>query len=64
MTERALVGPRHRRGVGATDDGERAALRDFRGLPHRLVLVGDDGGVRFHDDSKATAPHAVREALA
>ena len=49
--------------AGATDDGVRAALRDFRGLPHRLALVGDDGGVRFYDDSKATDPHAVVAAL-
>ena len=48
---------------GATDEGVRAALRDFRGLPHRLVLVGDDGGVRFYDDSKATDPHATAAAL-
>lgn len=49
--------------AGATDDGMRRALRDFRGLPHRLVLVGDDGGVRFYDDSKATDPHATAAAL-
>jgi UDP-N-acetylmuramoylalanine--D-glutamate ligase len=49
--------------AGATDDGVRSALADFRGLPHRLVLVGDDGGVRFYDDSKATDPHAVVAAL-
>jgi UDP-N-acetylmuramoylalanine--D-glutamate ligase len=49
--------------AGATDDGVRSALRDFRGLPHRLALVGDDGGVRFYDDSKATDPHAVVAAL-
>jgi UDP-N-acetylmuramoylalanine--D-glutamate ligase len=49
--------------AGATDEGVGSALRDFRGLPHRLVLVGDDGGVRFYDDSKATDPHAVVAAL-
>lgn len=49
--------------AGATDDGVRRALRDFRGLPHRLVLVGDDGEVRFYDDSKATDPHATAAAL-
>jgi UDP-N-acetylmuramoylalanine--D-glutamate ligase len=49
--------------AGATEDGVRAALRDFRGLPHRLALVGDDGGVRFYDDSKATDPHAAVAAL-
>ncbi len=49
--------------AGATDEGVRTALREFRGLPHRLVLVGDDGCVRFYDDSKATDPHAVLAAL-
>jgi UDP-N-acetylmuramoylalanine--D-glutamate ligase len=49
--------------AGATDDGVRHALRTFRGLPHRLVLVGDHGGVRFYDDSKATDPHATVAAL-
>jgi UDP-N-acetylmuramoylalanine--D-glutamate ligase len=48
---------------GATEDGVRAALREFRGLPHRLVLVGDHGGVRYYDDSKATDPHATVAAL-
>ena len=49
--------------AGATVDGVRDALRSFRGLPHRLALVGDDGGVRFYDDSKATDPHATVAAL-
>ncbi|MEA2704004.1 MAG: UDP-N-acetylmuramoylalanine--D-glutamate ligase [Actinomycetota bacterium] len=49
--------------AGADDDGVRAALRDFRGLPHRLALVGDDGEVRYYDDSKATDPHATVAAL-
>ncbi len=39
------------------------ALRGFRGLPHRLQLVGEAGGVRFYDDSKATNPHAALRAL-
>jgi UDP-N-acetylmuramoylalanine--D-glutamate ligase len=49
--------------AGASEDGVRSALRDFRGLPHRLALVGDDGSVRFYDDSKATDPHAAVAAL-
>jgi UDP-N-acetylmuramoylalanine--D-glutamate ligase len=49
--------------AGATEAGVLDALRTFRGLPHRLVLVGDDGGVRFYDDSKATDPHATAAAL-
>lgn len=48
---------------GATEDGARQALLDFRGLPHRVALVGEAGGVRWYDDSKATAPHATRAAV-
>lgn len=49
--------------AGATPDGVRAAVRDFRGLPHRVELVGSIGDVRYYDDSKATAPHATLAAL-
>ena len=49
---------------GATLDGTRSALRAFRGLPHRVQLVMDRGGVRWYDDSKATVPHATSAALA
>jgi len=50
--------------AGATLDGIRAALRAFRSLPHRVELVGEAGGVRWYDDSKATAPHATLAAMA
>lgn len=48
---------------GATLDGVREALRDFEGLRHRVELVGEADGVRYYDDSKATAPHATLAAL-
>ena len=48
---------------GATMAGARAALLAFEGLPHRVVLVGEAGGVDWYDDSKATAPHATLAAL-
>jgi UDP-N-acetylmuramoylalanine--D-glutamate ligase len=48
---------------GATLAGVRRALRSFRGLPHRLTLVGDARGVRWYDDSKATNPHAAVAAV-
>ncbi|MEJ7585201.1 MAG: UDP-N-acetylmuramoyl-L-alanine--D-glutamate ligase [Acidimicrobiales bacterium] len=51
-------------GAGATPEGVRTALRAFRGLPHRVTLVSDADGVRWYDDSKATAPHATMAALA
>ncbi len=40
-----------------------AALRDFRGLPHRLETVALRSGVRFVNDSKATNVHALASAL-
>ncbi len=49
--------------AGAQSDGCRRALRDFRGLPHRLELVREANGVRFFDDSKATTPDAVLAAV-
>ncbi len=49
--------------VGATPEGCRRALGAFRGLPHRVELVGEASGVRFYDDSKATTPGAVLAAL-
>jgi len=48
---------------GATREGVRAALLAFSGLPHRVTLVGEAGGVPFYDDSKATTPHAVLAAV-
>ncbi len=41
----------------------RAALSAFHGLPHRLQLVLESGGVRYYDDSKATTPASVLAAL-
>lgn len=49
--------------VGATPAGCGAALREFEGLPHRVALIGESGGVRFYDDSKATTPASVLAAL-
>jgi UDP-N-acetylmuramoylalanine--D-glutamate ligase len=37
----------------------RTVLERFEGLPHRVQLVGDAGGVRWYDDSKATTPASV-----
>ncbi len=48
---------------GATIDGVRAALAEFGGLAHRVQFVGEHSGVRWFDDSKATAPHATSAAV-
>ena len=49
--------------AGATREGVVAALARFRGLAHRVTLVGEAGGVRWYDDSKATNPHAALAAV-
>lgn len=51
------------RAVGATTAGIRAALSSYATLPHRVALVGEAGGVRWYDDSKATNPDATLRAL-
>ena len=43
--------------------GIRAALASYATLPHRVALVGEAGGVRWYDDSKATNPDATLRAL-
>ena len=49
--------------AGASVDEARAVLSDFAGLPHRLQLVSDRGGIRFFNDSKSTTPEAARLAI-
>lgn len=49
--------------VGATTEGMARALAGFEGLPHRVTLVGESGGVRYYDDSKATTPDATVAAI-
>ena len=59
----ALAAAAAARHAGATVEGVRAALRAFETLPHRVTLVGESGGVRWYDDSKATNPHAALAAV-
>ncbi|ADC89903.1 UDP-N-acetylmuramoylalanine/D-glutamate ligase [Thermocrinis albus DSM 14484] len=49
--------------MGVPTDRMKEVLRDFRGLPHRLELVGDFGGVLVYNDSKSTTPNALQAAL-
>jgi len=41
----------------------REAISSFRGLPHRLRLIGNVAGHDWFDDSKATNPAAAQAAL-
>jgi UDP-N-acetylmuramoylalanine--D-glutamate ligase len=49
--------------AGLTDEAIDAAIRSFKGVEHRLELVGEWQGVRWYNDSKATNPDAGRVAL-
>jgi UDP-N-acetylmuramoylalanine--D-glutamate ligase len=72
--EPALRGAHNRENAAATTAAARAAgaseeqiargLREFRGVPHRLELVGERRGVRYVNDSKATNVAAALRALA
>jgi UDP-N-acetylmuramoylalanine--D-glutamate ligase len=50
--------------AGATPEGCRNGLARTQLLPHRVSLVGESGGVRWYDDSKATTPASVLAAVA
>ena len=61
--ENAAAATAAARAAGIGDDAIAAALRSFPGVPHRLEPVGELGGVRFVNDSKATNTAAARRAL-
>jgi UDP-N-acetylmuramoylalanine--D-glutamate ligase len=48
---------------GVTWQEAQDALKDFRGLPHRLQLVHEESGIRYFNDSIATVPQAAIAAL-
>jgi UDP-N-acetylmuramoylalanine--D-glutamate ligase len=49
--------------LGLPDESTAAALRSYRGLPHRLQKVGEKDGVAWYDDSKGTNVGATVAAL-
>jgi UDP-N-acetylmuramoylalanine--D-glutamate ligase len=49
--------------AGASVEAMRAVATTFRGVAHRLQLVSDTNGVRWYDDSIATAPERLMAAL-
>jgi UDP-N-acetylmuramoylalanine--D-glutamate ligase len=61
--ENALAAAAVGRIAGLSDEAIGAAIRSFKGVEHRLELVGEWDGVRWYNDSKATNPDAGRVAL-
>jgi UDP-N-acetylmuramoylalanine--D-glutamate ligase len=49
--------------LGVKAEQIERALASFRGLPHRIEVVHENGGVTFIDDSKGTNVGAVVEAI-
>ena len=50
--------------AGVEPEAIAAAVRQFKAVEHRLELVGNFGGVRWYNDSKATNPDSTYKALA
>ena len=61
--ENALAAASVGRIAGLADDAINKAIASFKGVEHRLELVGVWNGVRWYNDSKATNPDAGRVAL-
>lgn len=49
--------------AGATMNAVRGGAKQFKGLPHRLELVGTVSGVSFYNDSFSTVPETTISAI-
>src|SRR5438046_10088498 len=61
--ENALAAAAVGRIAGLSDNTINEAIRSFKGVEHRLELVGEWTGAGWYNDSKATNPNAGRVAL-
>jgi UDP-N-acetylmuramoylalanine--D-glutamate ligase len=62
--ENAAAATAAARVAGIGDEAIAEALRTFPGVPHRIELVRERGGIRYVNDSKATNVAAALRALA
>ena len=62
--ENAAAATAAARAAGATEEQIERGLREFKGVAHRLELVGERARVRYVNDSKATNVAATLRALA
>ncbi|MDQ6894103.1 MAG: UDP-N-acetylmuramoyl-L-alanine--D-glutamate ligase [Acidobacteriota bacterium] len=49
--------------LGAPDEAIRESLEEFPGLPHRMELILERGGIRWVNDSKGTNVDATKKSL-
>jgi UDP-N-acetylmuramoylalanine--D-glutamate ligase len=61
--ENAMAAALLARAIGAEPADLRSGLAGFKGLPHRMERVGEQGGVVWYDDSKGTNPGATAKSL-
>ena len=61
--ENALAAWLAAKAIGASDEAVLRAFRSFAGLPHRMVTVGETGGVTWINDSKGTNVDATLKSL-
>lgn len=61
--ENAMAAALLARAMGAGAEAVRAGVQGFSGLPHRMQLVAERGGVAYYDDSKGTNAAATARSL-
>lgn len=49
--------------LGISDDFIESSLKEFSGIPHRMEYIGCFKGIHFYNDSIATIPAAVMNAV-